>query len=287
MICSNRIIETDPFASVPKISFRPEISPYASRIRQMWGNMREQVIKNFPIQPSAIDDIDIDSYIANVDEKYLDDAYHSLSIEGYQVSKELIAKVRSGNWKPDDEDMEHKRALVARGYYQAFNAVKQSIIEILKGKNPGETVEEEHGSWYRQMWMPFVSAGILKPMDLIGYRRSQVYIRGSKHIPLNPEVITDAMTVLFELLESEPDSRVRAVLGHFFFVFIHPYMDGNGRMARFLLNTMLASGGYSWTIVPLKKRDEYMTALEKASVDGDITEFTRIIAELVNNEDKH
>ena len=183
-------------------------------------------------------------------------------------------------------DKEHKRALVARGYYQAFNVVKHSIIEILKGKDSGETVEEEHGSWYRQMWMPFVSAGVLKPTDLIGYRRSQVYIRGSKHIPLNPEAITDAMSVLFELLKSEPDARVRAVLGHFIFVYIHPYMDGNGRMARFILNTMLASGGYPWTIIPMSRREEYMKALEKASVLGDITDFTRIIAGLVSNQDK-
>ncbi|MBD5233133.1 MAG: cell filamentation protein Fic [Bacteroidales bacterium] len=278
-----KVVETDPFDTISKVSFRPDISPYAARIRQMWGNMREQVIENFPLLPS--DTEDIDSYIANVDEKYLEDAYHSLSIEGYQVTKQLIDNVRSGKWKPDDEDKDHKRALVARGYYQAFNAVKESIIEILKGKNSGEVVEEEHGSWYRQMWMPFVTVGILRPTDLIGYRRSQVYIRGSKHIPLNPEAVSDAMAVLFDLLKSEPDARVRAVLGHFIFVFIHPYMDGNGRMARFLLNTMLASGGYAWTIVPLHRRDEYMKALEKASVDGDITDFTRIICELVKNQD--
>ena len=57
-------------------------------------------------------------------------------------------------------------------------------------------------------------------------------------------------------------------------------------MARFLLNTMLASGGYAWTIVPLNKREEYMKAREKASVYGDITDFTRIIAELVKNQNK-
>ena len=64
-------------------------------------------------------------YIRNVDEKYPEDAYHSLSIEGYRVSKALIEKVRSGSWHPDQEDREHKRALVARGYYQALNAVKE------------------------------------------------------------------------------------------------------------------------------------------------------------------
>lgn len=277
-----KVTENDPFVTESVVPFQAVLSPHAARIRQMWGNMREQVIANFPMLPSS--SFDIDAYIANVDEKYLEDAYHSLSIEGYQVSKELIDKVRSGNWKPDDEDKEHKRALVARGYYQAFNSVKESIIKILSGKNSGETVEADHASWYRQMWMPFVSAGILKPSDLIGYRRSQVYIRGSKHIPLNPDAVVDAVQVLFDLLKTEPDARVRAVLGHFIFVFIHPYMDGNGRMARFLLNAMLASGGYGWTIVPLNKRDEYMKALEKASVYGDITDFTQIIYTLVKNQ---
>jgi len=37
------------------------------------------------------------------------------------------------------------------------------------------------------------------------------------------------------------------VLGHFIFVYIHPYMDGNGRVGRFLMNAMMASGGYLWT----------------------------------------
>lgn len=274
-----RVTESDPFTSVPKVTSGIGLPPVAGRIKQMWGNMREQVIANFPSIHSFPKDID--SYIASINEKYIDDAYHSLSIEGYQVSKELIDKVRSGNWEPDNEDKEHKRALVARGYFQAFNSVKESIIKILEGGNPGEIVEDEHSSWYRQMWMPFVSAGILNPSDLIGYRRSQVYIRGSKHIPLNPETVADAMQMLFNLLKSEPDCRVRAILGHFIFVFIHPYMDGNGRMARFMLNTMLASGGYGWTIIPLNIRNEYMRALEKASVDGDITDFTCLIANLV------
>ena len=76
------------------------------------------------------------------------------------------------------------------------------------------------------------------------------------------------MPVLFDLLKNEPHPAVRAVLGHFFFVYIHPYMDRNGRMGRFVLNAMLASGGYNWTVVPVERRKEYMKALEKASVEG-------------------
>ena len=56
-------------------------------------------------------------------------------------------------------------------------------------------------------------------------------------------------------------------------------------MARFLLNAMLASGGYAWTIIPVNMRDEYMKALEKASVYGDITDFTQLIAALVKGQD--
>jgi Fic family protein len=72
------------------------------------------------------------------------------------------------------------------------------------------------------------------------------------------------------------------VLGHFIFVYIHPYVDGNGRMGRFLMNTMLASGGYPWTVIPVEKRNTYMAALEEASVGQNIGPFTDFLAQLVN-----
>lgn len=98
------------------------------------------------------------------------------------------------------------------------------------------------------------------------------------HTPLKPDAVRDAIQALFDLLKEEPEPSVRAVLGHFIFVYIHPYMDGNGRIGRFLMNVMLASGGYSWTVIPVESRDEYMIALEKASVEQDILPFTEFIA---------
>jgi Fic family protein len=89
------------------------------------------------------------------------------------------------------------------------------------------------------------------------------------------------MPTFFDLLTQETAPAVRVVLGHFVFVYIHPYMDGNGRMARFLMNLMMAAGGYPWIVVPLQERKAYMAALEKASVGEDIGPFADLLASLV------
>jgi Fic family protein len=98
------------------------------------------------------------------------------------------------------------------------------------------------------------------------------------------EAVRDLMPTFFDLLEEESDPAVRVVLGHFMFVYIHPYLDGNGRMGRFLMNVMLAAGGYPWTIVPLERRSDYMAALESASVGEDIKPFAKFLAGLVNKK---
>lgn len=73
------------------------------------------------------------------------------------------------------------------------------------------------------------------------------------------------------------------MFGHLIFVYIHPYMDGNGRMGRFLMNTMMVAAGYHWRVIPLSERKTYMAALEKASVDEDIGPFAAFLAKLVRD----
>ena len=161
---------------------------------------------------------------------------------------------------------------------------QKSIRSILEGSNPGLIVEIDHGTWYRELFTPSITAGILKASDLAGYRNGPVFIKGSMHTPLNHDAVRDAMPVLFELLKEENDACVRVVLGHFILVYIHPYFDGNGRIARFLMNTMMGSGGYPWTVIPVDKRNEYMSAIEKASVYNDITDFAKFIANSLNKK---
>ena len=101
------------------------------------------------------------------------------------------------------------------------------------------------------------------------------------HTPPSVDAVRDLMPAFFELLAEEKEASVRVVLGHFIFVFIHPYVDGNGRIGRFIMNAMLASGGYPWAIVPVERREEYMQALEQGSANGNIEPFATLIASLI------
>ena len=100
------------------------------------------------------------------------------------------------------------------------------------------------------------------------------------HVPLNRDAVRDAMPAFFDLLREEAHPAVRVVLGHFVFVYIHPYMDGNGRMGRFLMNVMMAAGGYPWTVIPPGERNTYMEGLEKASVKENIAPFADFLSGL-------
>ncbi|MDD3325256.1 MAG: Fic family protein [Sulfurospirillaceae bacterium] len=278
------IRETNPFEiSTPTIHFSREKSPYTMRIRSMWKKYKEDVVLAFKdVSPSSITK---DAYLANMQEIYTSDAYHSLSIEGYKVTDELINRVANLNWNPEktEEDMQSRNALAARGYYQAFEKVKKTVEKIFDSNNPSEILKNDFHEWYTQLFAPSVTAGIIKPYALAGYRNHQVIIQNSAHSPLPHYAISDAIDAFFELMSEETNACVRAVLGHFIFAFIHPYPDGNGRISRFIMNTMLSSGQYPWTIIKVEDRDEYMKSLESASVYGDIKPFAFFIARRVKN----
>lgn len=276
------IRETDPFEADRDF---PEIAPstpaIVARIRTLWQNHRSAVLGQFPAPPGLPDNPD--RYLGNVDDIYRNDAYHSLSIEGYRVTPELVERVQAGDWDPDhhDADRQNRDALAARGYWQAFRLVKDNVREVLAGAEPGRIASRNHRNWYRELFQPFVTAGLIEASALAGYRADSVFLRTSRHVPPRRESVIDAMPALFDLLQAEDEPAVKAVLGHWLFGYIHPYPDGNGRLARFLMNVMLASGGYPWTVIRVEDRDAYLAALEKASVESEIQPFAAFIAERV------
>ncbi|MCP4668909.1 MAG: Fic family protein [Deltaproteobacteria bacterium] len=280
--------EKDPFMPQQTLAeVNSFAAPIVGRIQAMWESFRRTVIEVFPAPPGLPKDRE--AYLRFIDEIYRSDAYHSLSIEGYRVSPNLIERVRSGAWDPENlnEDRDSRDAMAARGYWQAFQLVKGAVAEIIGGGNPGALARTAHRDWYRELFQPCVATGLIPPSALAGYRNDAVFLQGSRHVPPRREAVGEAMSSLFNLLEEESEPSVRAVLAHWLFGYIHPYLDGNGRMARFLMNAMLASGGYPWTVISVDDRNGYLTALESASIDLDIKPFTMFVAERVERSLYH
>jgi len=274
--------ETDPFEPKRVLGALDRAqAPIVGRLQSLWEMMREPVIAAFPEAPGLPEKPE--AYLSFIDDIYRNDAYHSLSIEGYRVTSEMVDRVRMGHWDPDnrDGDRQSRDALAVRGYWQAFRLVRAAVSKIIGGGVAGALVHEAHRDWYRELFQPCVAAGLIKASALAGYRNDAVFLRRSRHVPPRWEAVRDAMPALFYLLETETEPSVRAVLGHWLFGYVHPYPDGNGRIARFVMNAMLASGGYPWTVIRVEDRDVYLAALESASIDQDIGPFAQFVANRV------
>lgn len=281
------ITETNPFTETVHMPLS-STSPYAARIEVMWEKMKRALL-SFENLPQPAHELIPDEILASIEANYVNDGYNSLSIEGYQVSEELLERVRTGNWDPkeNEEDKKQKNALAARGYYQAYQAVISSITDILEGMPPADVFSRDYREWHFQLFEPSVRAGLIKAIDLAGFRNHNVYIKNSLHVPVGPHAVVDCMDRFETLMKSEEDPLVRAVLGHFFFTYIHPYMDGNGRTARFIMNTQLTTAGYQWLVINEKERQAYMDCLEQSSLSGTIDAFGKFIIErltLAENE---
>lgn len=118
------------------------------------------------------------------------------------------------------------------------------------------------------------------------YRNTNVLISGSKHKPVEHFLIDEKMRELIKWYNENSTSmhpiRLAAEF-HFRYVFIHPFIDGNGRSVRLLMNLILMRNGYPLTVIRTEDRDEYMKALEQSSVKGDINNFISIVAEAVDS----
>lgn len=119
------------------------------------------------------------------------------------------------------------------------------------------------------------------------YRDQPVVITGSKYPVCSVEHIQEEVKKLFVWAADKRDSyhpvEFAAQL-HKRFVFVHPFVDGNGRLARLLMNTALIQDGYMLAVIPPILRHEYISLLERAHRDD--REFVAFIAERVLESEK-
>lgn len=137
--------ERNPFADGAHVMpLEVGSSPLAARINAAWDTHRAAIMEIFSGEPGV--PADKEAYLAVIDDIYVNDAYHSLSIEGYSVTTELIEQVRQGSFDPLG-NAEHKTdvdALAASGYWQAFQSVRASIERLLSGESAGQVAREDH-----------------------------------------------------------------------------------------------------------------------------------------------
>lgn len=113
------------------------------------------------------------------------------------------------------------------------------------------------------------------------YRDQQVFITGATHTPPPPLQIKEAMEGLVEWYQGEAQQLhpiVRAAMLHGQFIEVHPFIDGNGRTARLLLNLELMKSGYPPIIIRVENRVAYYDALDKASAKKDYIDFIELVA---------
>lgn len=117
------------------------------------------------------------------------------------------------------------------------------------------------------------------------YRKANVLISGSIHRPVEHFLVEDKMSELIKWYD-ENKKKIHpinlATEFHFRFVYIHPFIDGNGRTARLLMNLILMRNGYPISVIKNEDREKYMKALEIASTTKNLQDFTEIIARAVD-----
>lgn len=129
------------------------------------------------------------------------------------------------------------------------------------------------------LFAPSIEAGLLGAKDLRGWRSNPVFLRGTLFVPPAPARVPSMLDVLFEELAGigMEQGLVRAILVHLWFVWIHPFPDGNGRIARFLMNTALLGGGLPWLTIRVEQRGEYFEALRLAQLRDEYVPFADLI----------
>ncbi|KRX26990.1 Adenosine monophosphate-protein transferase FICD [Trichinella nelsoni] len=200
-------------------------------------------------------------------EAYFSHIYHTVAMEGntmnFVQTKSLLETRMAIGGK---SILEHNEIL---GMDAALRFVNQSLIHRI-----GSLSVEDILDIHRRV------LGFVDPVESGRFRTHQVYIGSFE--PSLPENIEKEVDELLEWLNSDTAMSIHpvelAALLHYKFVVIHPFVDGNGRTSRLLMNLILMQAGFPPVIIRVEDRLQYYESLKLAN-EGDLRPFVRFIAE--------
>lgn len=111
------------------------------------------------------------------------------------------------------------------------------------------------------------------------YRLTEVFIRGSNAEFPRPNTLHSEMRKFINWLSSQQNTHPVKIAAdaHMKFVSIHPFMDGNGRTTRLLMNLILLLNGYPMGIIRMEERTAYLKSFESVHNKNDMQPFYKII----------
>lgn len=187
--------------------------------------------------------------------------YHSNAIEGNSLTlKETRLVIEEGVTIGGKSLRDH---LEATNNAKAFDWIWNSA-------KPGLKV----GHVLIQRLHEVVTGGILESAGR--YRTEQVWIGGARHIPPQPARIVPLLDTLFTDLTNAQEAALRSIYLHHRLVYVHPFLDGNGRVARLAANLALMSAGYPPVVLRVSDRLRYYRYLQAAD-DGDLRPFAGFV----------
>ena len=215
------------------------------------------------------------------------DTYHSTTLEGYQTTPEDVEVLLSGIGPKEETGGDHAEKLrnnmAIVGYSEAFDFILEKTESDFGNPEISESFIKDS---YHRLFKPSIDAKIVDLLSLTTYRNRAAFIRGTTYVPPSWEKLPDLMPSYAESISGIKNPVIKAILAHYFFVAIHPYIDGNGRTARLLMNYTLLASGYSWVTIRSEQRAQYFGALNKETVDGDILPFGQFIVEKLKEASK-
>jgi hypothetical protein len=207
---------------------------------------------------------------ANAEQNKAYDAYHSTTMEGYRISREISDAIVRGEPLPEGptDQKTLEAAMAVQGYTVAYGEV------LVRARRKAPIDADLILDLYEALYRPSVDAGITDAAALRGWRTATVGLRGWRHVPPNPKRVPDLIGALERFASREDvDPITRALLVHLEFVTIHPFMDGNGRLGRLLMNHAFLTAGLPWVTIRNDERLPFFRAIEQAQVDDNTEPF--------------
>lgn len=290
-----RIIETRTHYQVgrkEKIEFDP-LTKKPSAIRPPWVIRQEQQVKKFEnvLEKQLGTTIrnlkkhTLDTLLARAKEHKKYDTYHSTTLEGYQITAEEVDTLLSGIAPKEIQEQDEayvekiKNRMAILGYSAAFDFITEKAQTDFNRPNVSQKLIKDT---YYHLFKPSADAEIVDAWELGEYRNIAAFIKGTRYVPPSHEKLPDLMTSFELVMKNIKNPVIKVILAQYSFVTIHPYIDGNGRTARLLMNYLLLTAGYPWITIRADQRVEYFEALKKGQVDDDILPFGKFIVDMIH-----